>query len=97
MKDNIEDLERIIFICECHSLEHQLTFWYDTEYNELYCEPHLVTYRNFLKRIYVGIRYIFGYKSRYGEWDSLIFKQNDVDKLRQFLDEKYQYGTTYKP
>lgn len=24
-------MERQIMICECHSLEHQVTFWYDEE------------------------------------------------------------------
>jgi hypothetical protein len=84
-----ESLERLTFICECHSLDHQVSFWYDEEYDQLYCEPHLVSSNNVFKRCWIGIRYIFGYKSRYGEWDSTIFKTKDMVALRQFLEEKY--------
>ena len=76
--------ERLIMICECHSLEHQVIFWDDD--GELYCEPHLTTYRNFFKRLWRGLRYAFGYKSRFGDWDSTIFKKEDLEKLREYLN-----------
>lgn len=81
-------MERKIFICDCHSLEHQVIFWYDEEYNEVYCEPHLITYRNFFQRLWYGIRYAFGYKSRFGAWDELVFKPEDVEKLRDYLNKE---------
>jgi hypothetical protein len=84
----IDDLERRIFVCECHSIEHQVTFWYDSEFGDLYCEPHLTTHRNFFKRLYRGLKYAFGYRSMYGEWDSTIFEKEDLVKLRAFLDER---------
>jgi hypothetical protein len=48
----IRIMERKIFICDCHSLEHQVAFWYDEEEKSLYIEPHLVTHRNFFKRLW---------------------------------------------
>jgi hypothetical protein len=84
-----ESLERLTFICECHSLDHQVSFWYDEEYDQLYCEPHLTTSNNFFDRVCIATRYIFGYKSTYGAWDSTIFKTKDMVALRQFLEEKY--------
>ena len=78
---------RLVLICECHSLEHQLVFWYDEESGELYCEPHLVTHRGFLKRLWTGLKYAFGYKSRYGQWDSTIFKEEDLQQLKDYLDK----------
>ncbi len=27
----MESIERLTFICECYSLEHQVSFWYDEE------------------------------------------------------------------
>jgi hypothetical protein len=80
-------IERQVFICECNSLEHQLIFWYDEEDKELYCEPHLSTHTGFFKRLYSGLRYAFGYKSKYGNWDSTIFKQQDLEKLTEFLNK----------
>jgi len=81
-----QSFERKTFICSCNSLEHQLSFWYDDEYNELYTEVHLYTYKNIFKRIISAIKYVFGYKSKYGDWDSIIFKNDDVEKLKNYLN-----------
>jgi len=80
-------MERQIMICECNSLEHQVTFWYDEEDDLLYNEIHLTTYRNFFKRLWCGLKYTFGYRSRYGAWDSTMFKPEDLVKLRKHLEE----------
>ena len=81
--------ERETFVCKCHSLEHQIVFWYDDEDDhELYAEPFLSTDRNFFQRLWYGLKYTFGYKSVYGAWDSMIFKDEDTEKLRQFLNRE---------
>ena len=54
-------MERQIMVCECHSLEHQVTFWYDEEDSLLYNEINLTTHRNFFKRLWYGLKYAFGY------------------------------------
>lgn len=78
-------MEREIFVCSCGSLEHQVSFWWDEEAKTLYCEPHLVTHNSFFKRMWVAIKYVFGYTSRFGTWDSTIFEQDDLVKLNAFL------------
>ena len=90
-------MERRILICECNSLEHQVTFWYDEEDNMLYNEIHLTTNRNFIKRLWYGLKYAFGYKSRYGAWDSTIFKPNDLVKLRRYLSKRIRSVYKQKP
>ena len=75
-----------IFVCECHSLEHQTKFFYDEEDQMLYVYIHL-TQHGFWKRLIAGIRYIFGRSSRFGEWDQFIFKEEDEAKLREFLNQ----------
>lgn len=80
----LSNLDREIFVCTCHSLEHQFTFNYDPEIG-LYCEPHLSTSNNFIKRLIIGIKYIFGYKSKYGAWDEFIFKKEDLNKLNKLI------------
>ena len=75
-----------IFVCECHSLEHQAKFFYDEEDTLLYVYVHLARH-GFWKRLVAGIKYIFGYSSRFGEWDQFIFKEEDEGKLKEFLNQ----------
>ncbi|MFW6281297.1 MAG: hypothetical protein ACOC1O_00705 [bacterium] len=91
MKNNdIMELERKIMICKCESPEHQVLIWYDEEDGDFYCEPHLTTHRNFFQRLWYGLKYAFGYKSKYGSWDEMIFKEEDLKELRDFLIEKLE-------
>lgn len=86
-------MKREVMICECNSIEHNVIFWYDDEYRELYCEPHLTTHRNFFKRLWHGLKYAFGYKSRFGDWDSTVFKEDDLIKLKDKLNSLEQLKT----
>jgi hypothetical protein len=83
----MEDLERKIYVCSCNSIEHQMSFFYDEKEKELYTEVHLYNYKNFFKRLISAIKYIFGYKSKYGNWDSMIFKKEDLIDLRNYLNK----------
>lgn len=77
--------ETPVFVCECRSIEHQVKFFYDEEDATLYVYIHLTQY-GFWKRFVTGIKYIFGYSSRFGEWDQFIFKKEDEAKLQEFLN-----------
>ena len=86
--------ETEVMICDCHSMEHQCKFWHDTtefndgrKYDELYLMIHLTTHRNFFKRLWIGIKYAFGYKCRFGSWDEMIFKPEDANKLKEYLNK----------
>ena len=78
--------ETQIFVCECHSFEHQVKFMYDEEDNEVYLYVHL-TKDTFWSRLKKGIKYIFGHSSRFGEWDQFIFQEKDQEELRKFLNK----------
>ena len=80
-------MEERIFIGDCQSLEHQVIFWYDEDEKLLYIEPHLVTYRNFFQRFWAGLKYAFGYKSRFGEFDEVILSPESQKKLRDMLNK----------
>lgn len=69
-----------IFVCECSSAEHQIVFDYDKEDNLVYCHIHLANH-SLWNRIKQGIKYILGYKCRYGHWDEFIWKIEHADKL----------------
>lgn len=42
--------------------------------------------KNIFKRIFTAIKYIFGYKSKYGHFDEFIFKHQDKNKLQEICD-----------
>jgi hypothetical protein len=79
-----------LFICECHYPAHQMIISYDDNDNdgwdEVNVEIHLTTYMGFWKRLWHGIKYIFGYKSPYGAFDGLTINPDDVDKLQDVVN-----------
>jgi len=78
--------ETEFFECDCHSDEHTIKFVYDEENNEFYLSVYLNQYRNLLQRIWVAIKYVFGYKSRYGDWDCWTLQEQDVVRLKKVLN-----------
>ena len=75
-----------LFICRCYNIEHQLVF---SAFDDcLLVSTHLTPEYNIWKRIWYGIKYIFGYKCRYGHFDEFIFNPDDYIRLRNFLDEQ---------
>jgi len=74
-----------IFICDCHNFEHQLIFWKDEDY--VYTYVNLLHYQGFWKRLWYGLKYAFGYKSRYGAFDEFLFNPEDLQRLKTFLNE----------
>ena len=78
------------YICDCESAEHQFILGYfpDDEPHEksLYLTPHLVTYDNILKRIWIAIKYVFGYRCKFGHWDEVIIAPNEAERIKLFID-----------
>jgi hypothetical protein len=79
-------MNREILICDCNSLDHQLAIWWDDEDKLMYAYIHLGTRKNFFQRLAYGIKYTFGYKSRFGAWDEFIFSEEAEQSLQKFLD-----------
>lgn len=71
------------FICDCHSTEHQIRVMADEE--DLYIQVHLTTHENFFNRLWSGVKYIFGHKSRFGDWDEFILNRDDKNSLALHL------------
>lgn len=71
--------------CSCNSPDHVLRFSYDLEENELWIEIQLIQYRNIFKRMWVAIKYIFGYQCRYGHWDCWLLNPKDCEKIQNIL------------
>lgn len=76
-----------LFICQCKNEEHQLIFsYFPEEDGDVYMSIHLVTRQNIWKRIKMAIKYVFGYKCQYGNFDEFIFKKEDAGKLQSVVD-----------
>ena len=94
--------------CDCGLLEHIAKFSYDPLdwvpeekdpdriTSEMWLHVHLYSCRGFLRRLWRGLKFAFGYRCRYGEWDEIIMSTMDVIRLRQFLnqylDDLYKEG-----
>ena len=76
-----------LLICECHNIEHQITFIYDDgdECKNVYMYIHL-TKKSFWERLKYGLKYILGYQCRFGAFDEMILNPNDSDKIQKVLN-----------
>jgi hypothetical protein len=77
-----------ILICSCNSTEHQMVIYKTTDklYGpEAYVHVHLVK-RSFWYRLKYGIKYIFGYTSKYGAWDEFILNAGHVNQLQHVIN-----------
>lgn len=92
MKTNTD---KSLLVCSCENPEHQIIFYKDKnfsdDYREVLLSLHLTNYRNIFKRILVSIKYIFGYESKYGVWDTIIITKDNYFPLKDavnFIEEK---------
>lgn len=88
------------FECECSSAEHLVRFAYFIEKDKtieddgLYFSVHLNSFDSFWERLKSATKYLFGYHCRYGQWDEVILKRTDAEKLRDMLNTYINSGLT---
>lgn len=83
---------KIIFECACRDIEHALIFDLDTSkegFPLLSAFVYLWYGLPFWKRVRNAIKYIFGYKSKYGDFGEFLLNDGDEDDIITLL-------TTYK-
>lgn len=90
------------FDCECFSSEHTLRYvFYRSRKNwsedDVTIEVYLNTYEGFWKRVWIAVRYIFGYRCRYGHWDNIEMKHEDVTRLRGLLQQYESWRDDGRP
>lgn len=83
-------MEQQFIVCNCGHIEHLIVLTFDpteseSKYQEMYLEVFLNPHRNFFVRIWYAIKYIFGYRSKYGHFDEVVLGKNQVSKLMDFL------------
>lgn len=82
----------IFFECHCRSREHFLKF--NIDYDEdrpdtsfICVETYIKNYNSFLKRIFVAIKYVFGFNGKDGDFDGFIFKDEDIENLESLIKQ----------
>lgn len=78
-------MENKTIICGCGNYIHQVTFTKDNEYKEIYITPLISTYKKFLSRIIIGIKYILGVNSV--KFDTIILEEDEREELIKFLKD----------
>lgn len=86
-----------LLLCSCENVEHQLIFRYEENtdkawFPEVYVTVHLVSNKNFFKRLKHAVMYLFGHKSRYGAFDEFILRPRDwkkVEDVSKYLKKTY--------
>lgn len=73
-----------LLICACSSDEHQIILHKDEEDKMVYCSIHLVKLP-FWQRLIRGIKYIFGYKCKYSNFEEFILDNRHTDKLKELI------------
>lgn len=78
------DLREFV-LCECGSAEHQLIFRAFEDEDEVYVHVHLHTRDGFFKRLWTGVKYAFGHRSRFGEWDEVVLSKQHLQQLKNVI------------
>jgi hypothetical protein len=75
------------FRCQCSSPEHSLDFVYIRNVGEPEVSAYvfLNAYRGILGRAWEALKYVLGYTSRYGHFDSFILRPEDVPRFQELL------------
>lgn len=73
--------------CACDSDEHTLRFTLDKDDGEIFTSVYLNHWLPWHKRVWLAVRYVFGYRCKYGHWDCTIINREGAKKLRAILDE----------
>ncbi len=84
------NVERTYIDCQCDSAEHTLRFtsyeWGDGP-PDLCLEVFLATHEGFWERCWVALKYICGYKCKYGHFDSAVIKRTQLPKLQTIISD----------
>lgn len=89
-QSKLEFMEKTeFFVCKCHDVSHQLVLeTLETEENEehvVYGCFHIV-HLEFWEKLKCAMKYIFGRKCKDGDFDALLLRPEDADRLECFAN-----------
>jgi hypothetical protein len=88
-------MKRTLYVCQCGSLEHALFVCAEDE--DFFLEVHLAPLP-FWRRLRNAVGYVFGRRSRYGDFEEVLLSPADAldlgDKLTEWASgESYEFRT----
>lgn len=94
---NVKYNKTYYFQCDCASQEHTIGIDFDTVDKEVALHTQLFQHRNVFKRVWVAIKYVFGYECKYGHWDTMIMNEEKFMDLYTLMSRYiYTAGFTNK-
>jgi hypothetical protein len=82
--------EQHLFVCDCNDLSHQfIVSWYpddDRVSDEMFITVHLAQSLSFWQRLWAMLKYVFGYRSCFGDFDSINLNTYRAKKLVEVLN-----------
>jgi len=74
--------------CDCTSAEHTIRFALDDDdvYPHIYVTVQLSRSCRFWRKLWLAVRYVFGYECKFGHWDETMLTGLEVQKLRDLCD-----------
>lgn len=82
---NSRYLKTEFFECQCSSDEHTLKFTVDEEDGTIYTNTFINDWYPWYYKIWLAIKYVFGYKSKYGHFDSFQMREEDQIRMLDLL------------
>jgi hypothetical protein len=84
---NYKKIEYHYVECLCSSCEHVIRFVFDPneDYGDIWTEIYLNHYHKWYKRIWIAIKYIFGYQSKFGAFDCTLIKPEHYSKIEDLF------------
>jgi len=77
-------MKRTLYTCRCHSLEHRFVVSADDE--DFFIEVHLAPLP-FLRRVKNAVRYVFGKRCKYGDFEEIVLSPASAVALGDTLIE----------
>lgn len=88
MDNDFLNRENILFVCDCGDVTHQFVVIIDNYKNsdpEVFVEVKLNPLP-FWKRLIHGIKYIFGYKCRFGDFNEICLNKSHISNLEKIVE-----------
>lgn len=77
-------METKVIKCSCYSPEHYILVTFNKEEKEVYFNYFLET-QKWYKRILIGIKYIFGFRSKFGHFGEIIIDEKNTKVFKKII------------